>query len=125
MKSNHLIQKADILLATVLVAAGLLLSFVFSFGDSLGGSLKITADGKEFGTYSLLEDQTVTIKRNGHHNVVRIEDGSVSMVSSDCSGQDCVHQHSISRSGETIVCLPNRVVLEIYDGEDGYDTISK
>ena len=125
MKNISVIRKADIFLAAFLIAAGILLSFVLSFGDSLGQTLVITVDGDEFGSYSLMEDRTIQIDKNGHHNTVSIKDGSVSMISSDCPGQDCVHQHSVSVSGETIVCLPNRVVLEITGGKAGYDTISK
>ena len=120
-----MIRKADIVLALALIAAGLLLSWVLSFHDSAGDELKITADGKVFGTYSLFEDQTIHIVNGSKENHVVIKDGSVHMSGASCSGQDCVRQHAISRSGETIVCLPNRVILEISGGEKAYDTISQ
>jgi len=42
-----------------------------------------------------------------------INKGEVYMESADCPNQICVHHSRISRKGETIVCLPNRVVIEI------------
>ena len=38
------------------------------------------------------------------------------MISADCPDKLCVHQHAISANGETIVCLPNKVVAEVKDG---------
>ena len=39
------------------------------------------------------------------------------MISADCPDKLCVNQHAISSNGETIVCLPNKVVVEVEDGE--------
>ena len=65
---------------------------------------------------------------NGKDNAQRIEspgkvgkciliicDGKADMESADCPNQICVHHSSISHKGETIICLPNRVVIEIVD----------
>ena len=125
MDNKHFIKKADIVLAVALIIAGLLLSWFLSFHGTSGEELKIIAKGKLFGTYSLYEDQSIDIVSGSHQNHVVIKDGSVRMSAANCRGQDCVHQHSISKSGETIVCLPNRVVLEITGGEKAYDAISQ
>lgn len=120
-----MIKKADIFLTLALIIAGLAISYFLTVDSSSGSVLKITSDGKLFGSYSLLEDQQISLDKTGHHNTVEISDGTVSMVSSDCSGQDCVHQRSISESGESIVCLPNRIVLEISGGKAKYDSIAR
>ena len=121
-----MIKKADIILAAVLVVMGLAATYFLSFGDSLGSELKISSQGETFGTYSLLEDKTIKVETDdGHFNCVRIEDGAAYVESADCTGQDCVHSHSISKGGETIVCLPNKLVLEIIGGEKAYDSVSK
>lgn len=116
-------KKVDIILAAVLIAAGLAISYIFSFGQSAGTTLEISCDGETFGSYSLAEDREITIDRNHHINKVTIKSGTVSMSFSDCSGQDCVNHATISQTGETIVCLPNKVVLEISGGTRQYDTI--
>mgnify|MGYP001050663342 FL=1 len=40
---------------------------------------------------------------------------------SDCPTQDCVHTGTISRSGQSIVCLPARIIIRLEGGtpEDG------
>ncbi|KAI4447103.1 hypothetical protein C823_001622 [Eubacterium plexicaudatum ASF492] len=48
------------------------------------------------------------------------------MIWADCPDQLCVHQKAISGQGETIVCLPNKIVVEIAEGEDAdLDAISR
>ena len=120
-----MIKKADIILAVMLIIAGLAMSYIFSFGKSAGDELVVTVDGKVFGSYPLYEDREIVVKQKGHTNKITISDGIVSMSFSDCKGQDCVHQRSISQTGENIICLPNKVVLEIKGGEGEYDSISK
>lgn len=118
-------KKADIVLAALLIALGLAASYILSFGQSSGDLLTITADGEVFGTYSLLEDREITVEQNGHINKVTISNGNVSMSFSDCRGQDCVNHSEISLTGENIICLPNKVVLEISGRQSGYDSVSK
>ena len=78
--------------------------------------------GEEYGTYSLSEDQTIEINDT---NVCEIQNGEVNMKEADCPDQLCIHQGPIHIQGETIVCLPNRVVLEItgIDTEEQLDGV--
>ena len=46
------------------------------------------------------------------------------MTYSDCRNQICVNDGSISQTNQSIVCLPNRVVIEITGKEEKYDAIS-
>ena len=64
-------------------------------------------------------------KRFGRNDV--IEDGKAKMISADCPDQLCVHQSSIAKSKETIVCLPNKVVVEVQGSGDkkDYDAVVK
>lgn len=120
-----MIKKADIFLAVMLVAAGLAMSYFFSFGRSSGDTLLITVNGETFGSYSLFEDREVVIERNRHTNKITIKNGTVSMDFSDCPGQDCVRQRAISQTGESIICLPHQILLEITGGTGEYDTIAR
>ena len=45
--------------------------------------------------------------------IMIIKDGEVYMQEADCPNQICVHHAPISHRGETIVCLPNRIIIEI------------
>lgn len=120
-----MIRKADVILAIFLVIAGLAVSYIFSTGQETGQMAVIFADGKQYASYSLLEDRAVTIDQNGHINKITIKGGHVSMTFSDCANQNCVHQGEISNSSQSIVCLPNKVVVEIQGGNEAFDAIAK
>lgn len=106
-------KKDLILICSVLVLAAafwLVPRAVGLFGNSKEQKLRITVSGEEYGSYSLEEDQVIKV---GDTNVCEIKDKVVSMISADCPDQLCIHQRTIQLQGETIVCLPNKVVLEI------------
>lgn len=106
-------KKDLILICSVLVLAAafwLIPRAVGIFGHSKAQKLRITVSGKEYGVYSLDEDQVIKI---GDTNVCEIKDKKVTMISAECPDQLCIHQGPIRLQGETIVCLPNKVVLEV------------
>lgn len=104
-------KKKDFLLILFVCAAAAAVFVAFKFIlPEENTKLVITVDGEVYGTYSLEEDQTIEI--NGT-NVCKVSRGVVGMTEAECPDQLCVHQKEITRAGETIVCLPNRVVLEI------------
>lgn len=87
--------------------------------------LEITVDGEVYGTYSLEKDQVIEIQDT---NICEIKDGKVKMTEASCPDHVCIRQGTIDAPGETVVCLPNKVVLEIAskDGEeDGLDAVVK
>ena len=59
---------------------------------------------------------------NGTHALngltMEIQDGEVSMRKADCPDQICKNHKPICKSGETIVCLPHKAVIEISSEED-------
>lgn len=118
-----LIRKADILLfAALMVTAGLLFALpVFRVRASASAENALTVvirqNGKPYGTYSLNKDREIHIKNGKQENVVSIENGSVLMKKSTCKNQVCVDEGKISRAGQSIICLPNRVVVEIQENK--------
>lgn len=119
------IKKADIILCLVIIAAGIILTLIIGFAGSSGTKVVITAGGSLYGIYDLDEDREITIKQGSHINKVTIKDSTVSMVFSDCPNQICVSHKSISKTNESITCLPNKVMVTIEgDREGGYDAVS-
>ena len=56
-------------------------------------------------------DRDIVLPCLGGVNVVRVEKGAVFMLRADCPGQFCVSQGPIRRAGQTIACLPHRVLI--------------
>lgn len=73
-----------------------------------GSEVEITAPGFS-ARYSLNDDRTVEV--NGV--TVRVLGGKVSVVESTCSNGHCVAMGEIYKSGQTIVCSPNAVVIKV------------
>ena len=118
------IRKADVILLIILVIVGLVCTVIVSRSGSAGDSVVIEQNGDLFATYSLNEDRTVTVEGAKTTNIVKISNGEVIMSESTCKNQVCVRHSAISRSGESIICLPNRVVVRIEGKGGGYDAVT-
>ena len=108
-------KKEAIFIASILVIAGILgLGFRIS-GQRSRNTIRITVDGKEFGTYSLSKDQVIHI---GDTNVCEIKDGKVTMIEATCPDHYCMKQKAVDEHGGSIICLPNKVVIEGKDSAE-------
>ena len=109
-------KKGDIILILlILLVAGSAFGIYRAFPGSGGGEAVVYVDGEEEGRYSLNEDQTIEI--NGGTNILQIKNGKADMTEADCLDQLCVNQRAISRQGESIICLPHKVVVEVESSE--------
>ena len=98
----------------VFVISAALYAAKFFLTKSDGTLLVVTVDNSIYGKYDLSKNQTIKIKKDGHiKNVVKIKDGYAYMKEADCPDKLCVHMKKISQVNETIVCLPNQVILTI------------
>lgn len=117
--------KNDMIFLGVLLLVCIAVLLVFSLGSGdKSGYVTVTRDGNAYGRYLLSEDQTVEITDDEKHvtNILVISDGEADMTEADCPDKLCVHQKPIRKAGENIVCLPNRIVVQVERaGEDGLD----
>lgn len=52
------------------------------------------------------------------YNVLLCRNGEVRMIESSCPDQICVHHRAICATGENIICLPHKIVIEIINDEE-------
>lgn len=62
-------------------------------------------------------EKTITGEGSGS-NTFYIKNGSVTMTHATCGDKTCINTGSISKAGESIVCLPHRLVLYITAGDN-------
>ena len=121
MKEKKFHLRNDIIFIAVLLAvSAIAFVYLFIFREE-GDAVKVTVDGKEYGVYSLNEDITESIitGENGQNlNSFVISGGKVSMENASCPDGICVSHRPIFRDGESIVCLPNRVVITVVSDGD-------
>ncbi len=110
-----------LILALLLAAAAL---YLLTRPGETGHWAVVTVDGQEVGRYSLAEDRTVTIGE-ADYNVLEISGGGAAVVEANCGDHTCVRTGTVSRTGETIVCLPHRLVVEIVGGAADVDAVAR
>lgn len=111
-------QDAIVILIILAICIGLLYYFYFREGEA-GQYAIVTVDGEEYGKYSLKDNQEIEIRIDGKvTNTLVISEGKADMTEAVCPDHLCVNQKAVSRDGETIVCLPNKVVVTIESNEE-------
>lgn len=113
------LKKNDFILICTLVCIAVLIIFCQYLNKEDGNQVVITVDGEVYEILNLTEDNEVKIEtEDGHYNILQIKDGKANMTESDCENQVCVNSATISNIGETIVCLPHRVIVKIVSSEN-------
>lgn len=93
------------------------------FGRAGGNTVLIQTPEEQL-SFSLAENRTVTLDKGEYPLTIEIKNGKACVISAACPERICMHTPAISKSGESIVCLPARVSVQI-QGErgDGLDEI--
>lgn len=118
----------DILfIAALLVIIALIGGGFFLFRPE-GSTVTVTVGGEVYGTYSLSVNTVVDIETGeGELNRLVIQDGKAHVETATCPDGICSSHRPISRKGESIVCLPNRVVITVTDSnnqDEGPDIVA-
>lgn len=120
MKRRYL---RDLLIAGVLLLAALLLFLAVRGGRVSGAEAVVSVDGEEIGRYPLNVPGTFPL--NGGSNVLVIENGEAWVSEANCPDKVCMYMGKISREGEFIACLPNRLIVTVEGGEaSGADALT-
>ena len=113
--TKRTVRNDTILIISLLLIATMGILYLFVFRNS-GDTVKITVNGQIYGTYSLNQDKVIEIRQgenNEKQNRVIISKGKVRMEYATCPDGICVDHAPIFRNGESIVCLPQRVVVTV------------
>ena len=115
---NKLI-KDIILILGILLTAFLLWTIPSFMNQRAPAIVKVIQEGQEIGIYPLSEDITISVPcGEENYNLLFISDGKASISDADCPDGLCVRSRSISRNGESIICLPHKLVIEIESKEE-------
>ena len=116
--AKSLWNKKDLLfIAAILLAAGLAFLFFRPQPSESMSRAEISVDGKTVMELDLSEDQVLTVDgAGGGYNRIQVRDGAVSVLEASCPDKVCVHTGTVRYPGETIVCLPNRMIITVIQG---------
>lgn len=113
--NRHRFRNDLILIAVLLTAVAVGVIYLYFF-RTRGDVVEVTVDGKPYGTYLLSEDTTEDIctgENREQHNRLVISGGKASIETATCPDGICASHSPIFRDGESIVCLPHRVVVTV------------
>lgn len=112
-------KKWDIIIIAVLM----LFSFIpeIVFGVILGKEYnstyaEITVAGELYKTIPLSANkgtEIIEVETKYGRNVIKVEDNNIGIIETSCTDKICMHPEHINEAGHALVCLPNRVMIEI------------
>lgn len=117
------IKIGDIFFVVILVIIIALsaLPLFFANSQSEGSTVCIEIDGEKYSEMPLNVDNKVYIENIG---VVIIENMQVRIEDSQCKDKLCERMGNISRSYQSIICLPNKVIIRIANGINEFDDVA-
>lgn len=113
----------DIILFAVIIILAVAGIFILNFSRAEGNSVIIFVDGVETARYSTHSDIEKVIETEWGSNTLVIKSGKVSVENADCPDLVCEKHREISKDGETIICLPHKLVIEISEETDYLDVV--
>ena len=113
-------KKNDVILIVVILALALASFggiYLYSAGNTEDGEAVVYLDGVEQGRYPLSQELSLEIPA---------ENGKADITEASCPDKICVNHRPVKHLGESLVCLPNRVVVEIENsGEAELDAATR
>ncbi len=113
--------KADAILIAFCLVLSAVLFFLLAGTTEHGTKAVVRINGETAAQYSLAVNGTYPL--NGGTNTLVIDNGTARMEYANCPDRLCVHQGAVSRTGQCITCLPNRITVTIEGGRSEVDII--
>lgn len=116
------IKKLDIIIIIALLLVGAIMFFALNFLSSNGNMVIIQVDDTV--VESLPLDRNIEYSLDNTNKIV-IKDGQAFMQYANCPDKICVHHKPISNNNESIVCLPNKVVVTVSSNDTEIDGVAR
>jgi hypothetical protein len=113
---KNLLKKKDILIIVGILVVALVFLLVVELTKEDGASVLVRINGEEVATYSLTIDAQYEL--NSGTNILCIKNNEAYLVDANCPDHLCVKQGKISKNGETITCLPNKLTITVIGAQD-------
>lgn len=122
---KKIIRNDIIVILTPLVIALFLLIFTL-VPRSAGEFVTVSLEGEQIARYSLDKDISVPVKNSDGETLLifNISGKEAFVTESVCSDHSCERMGSISRAGESIICLPSQIVITVEGGSSAVDAVA-
>lgn len=124
-------KKWDVIIIITLILISFIpegVMFITNYNKHTRIFVEVYSEGKLLKKLPLdkdLEKTNFAIDNELGENIIEIEDGEVKIIDADCHDKICVKSHAISKPGESLICLPHKVVVRIIgEGKQETDEVS-
>lgn len=111
-------HKNDILLIAIVLVLALGVWIFTLMTREAGGEAVVSINGEEIMRLPLGRNTEIMLGEGEHTNLLIIENGEAAVVEASCPDHVCINQGRIGFNGQSIVCLPNKLVVTIEGGAD-------
>ena len=122
---NSLLRPWDGIIVVILILLSFAPVLVFSLNRASSPTQEavLSVDGIEIKTFDLSDNsQAYTYRyedKDGDSNLIEVKGNLIRIKEADCGDQICVRRGWIEQSGETIVCLPHKLLIEVKSSDGG------
>lgn len=121
-QEGKIIKRRDAILFLVLMILGAGSFILIKNNLKPGNEAEVYVDGSLVQTIDMTRDDIYLFDTLYGTNTVVVEGGEIRVSEADCPDKICVNMGGVSRSGETITCLPHKLVIEVHnDKKNDYD----
>lgn len=120
------LNKADIIFVAAVIAviaASITLKIRSTYAQQRAAAeepaARVFVDNKLFGEYCLKRDAAIRLPSA----TLEIESGRIAVTGTDCRNRICQHK-AVSKPGESIICMPKRIFVEITGRAPEADALS-
>ena len=121
-ENRKVIRLSDIFLIAIILCIALLFLFIQKITSKDGTKVIVMQDGEFIHEFLISEnlhgDNALRIVTPYGVNVLEIKSGEASVIEADCPDGLCVKQKAISKQGESIICLPHKLVITVESDEE-------
>ncbi len=110
-----------VLIVICILIAGFSYLAINIFSSDTGNMVVVKADGEIVAQMPIDKDTTFRYEAGDDINIIIIKNTRVYISEANCSNEECVNQGSIGHAGQSIVCLPHKLVITIESEKDDND----
>lgn len=117
--NKKIIRNDLILIISLIVIAVTTLILVNILKTPSSSQASVAVNGEVAQIINLNENKDYEVKGTNGELIIRVKDGAIAVIESNCPHQDCVHIGYVSDANHPIICAYNSVVITILgQGED-------
>lgn len=113
---NDMLLILALLMVALVSAAGI---WIAQETNTRAGTAVVSIGGNFYKKYPLSREwEEKLLLPDGSYNHLVIKEGKADITDASCSDKICVNHRPVNKVNQSIVCLPNQVVINIENGEE-------